>query len=74
MLSAKTAAEVTEAVNNELLNDRMNMDGVPPVVNLSNKDEFVQLYCYNSMMKAKPFLDQFMCGLNHAGVSCVHFE
>ena len=47
MLSAETAAEVTEAVNNELLNDRMNMDGVPPVVNLSNKAEVVQLYCYN---------------------------
>jgi hypothetical protein len=57
-------------MNNPLLDERLDIDGLPAIVTVENKKEFVELYCHNMVIvKQKPYLDQLMCGLNHYGVS-----
>ena len=68
LLAATTEKELNDAL--EVLEHRHEIDGIPPLVTMENREDFARLYSHHELIiKKKPYLDQLTAGLNHYGVS-----
>lgn len=70
VLDADNAETLQLAMESASLSARDDIDGIPAIVTIENRQEFVNLYVqHQTVIKKKSYLDQLILGLNHYGVS-----